>query len=175
MSTRAARLTAAICVLIAITLFASGCSAPSPSTVSTSAHTASPPLTDDPVSDTPVGSAGVVHEPWTFFGIDGRHVTTPHFEIYTTIDDSRLTTRLPMFYEAALAHYTTAFGELPLPSCRLVSYLFGDRRQWQNQTRIMLPEQAATFEGLGRGGFTTGGTAVLYDIDRNGRTRDTRH
>ena len=38
---------------------------------------------------------------------------------------------------------------------------------------MILPDKASSFEGLGRGGFTTNGIAVLYDIDGYGWHHDT--
>ncbi len=112
-------------------------------------------------------------QPWTFMGVEGTLVETPNWEIYTTIDNERFVNFLPDFYEAALEHYRTAFGELPAPPRPMETYLFGDRRQWKNKTRMMLPELASSFEGLGRGGFTADGVAVLYDIDNSMWDRDT--
>jgi hypothetical protein len=53
------------------------------------------------------------------------------------------------------------------------TYLFHDRRQWAAKTRQLLPDYAATFDNLGRGGYATGGTAVLYYIDYRKVPRDT--
>ena len=112
-------------------------------------------------------------QPWKFMGVKGQLIETPNWEIYTTIDNERFLEFLPNFYEAALEHYRTVFGELPPPPHPMATYLFGDRRQWKNKTRMMLPELASSFEGLGRGGFTADGVAVLYDIDNSMWDRDT--
>ena len=114
-----------------------------------------------------------LQNPDVFMGVKGQLIETPNWEIYTTIDNERFLEFLPNFYEAALEHYRTVFGELPPPPHPMATYLFGDRRQWKNKTRMMLPEKAESFEGLGRGGFTTQGIAVLYDIDGYGWFRDT--
>jgi hypothetical protein len=63
--------------------------------------------------------------------------------------------------------------KLPKPRAALTTFLFQTRTQWQAKTAEMLPDQANMFSNLGRGGFTTKGTAVLYYIDRRGFTRDT--
>lgn len=112
-------------------------------------------------------------QPWEFMGVEGQLIETPHWEIYTTIDNERFVGFLPEFYEAALERYRSALGELPPPPHAMATYLFGDRRQWKNKTRMMLPELASSFEGLGRGGFTADGVAVLYDIDNSMWDRDT--
>ncbi|MBM43417.1 MAG: hypothetical protein CMJ36_00170 [Phycisphaerae bacterium] len=123
---------------------------------------------DSATSDDPV-----IIEPWNFMGVEGHCLVTPRWEIFTTIQNERLRSYLPSFYEAALVEYTTSLGTLPQPPAPLTSYLFGDRRQWKNKTRMMLPHLASSFESLGRGGFTTDGIAVLYDIDDGQWDHDT--
>ncbi len=112
-------------------------------------------------------------EPWTFAEQSGQLITTPNYLIYTTISSERILDRLPLFYESALEHYTTALAKLPKPDQPLKTYLFQTRGQWQAKTQEMLPDQAKMFEGLGRGGFTTRSTSVLYYIDRGGSSHDT--
>ena len=111
---------------------------------------------------------------WSFLGIPGKQIRTRHWDLRTTLRSERLRGILPGFYEKALERYQHVFGtELPPPAYSLETYLFGDRRQWKNKTRMILPDKATSFEGLGRGGFTTNGIAVLYDIDGYGWHRDT--
>lgn len=111
--------------------------------------------------------------PWIFAAYEGKQITTPNYEIYTTLRYDSVLDQLPLFYESALLQYTTALGDLPIPKQRFESYLFQDRRQWQDKTRQMLPDQADLFLRLGRGGFTTRGIAILYYIDYGRRPRDT--
>ena len=116
----------------------------------------------------PLGPATVAVErqPWSFVGMQGQLISTPSFDIRTTLHNSDTLDRLPRFYEGCLHHYTTALGPLQWPQEPLQTYIFRDERQWRNKTREMLPEQAGAFMTLGRGGFTTRGTAVLYYIGR---------
>ncbi|UCD75358.1 MAG: hypothetical protein JSV91_00265 [Phycisphaerales bacterium] len=115
----------------------------------------------------------ITTEPWSFGERKGVRVTTPHYRIHTTIQHDNLVEHLPAFYESALEHYTTALTDLPLPEKPLESYIFQTRLEWKAKTRQMLPDEYATFENLGRGGFTTRGIAVLYYIDSSGRSRST--
>ena len=111
---------------------------------------------------------------WSFLGIKGEQIRTRHWDLRTTMRSERFRQILPTFYEKALDRYQNAFGvELPPPGRSLETYLFADRRQWKNKTRMILPDKAQSFEGIGRGGFTTNGIAVLYDIDGYGWHRDT--
>ena len=111
--------------------------------------------------------------PWRFGEYDGQVISTPNYRVYTTIQNERILERLPLFYERALDHYTKAIIRLPKPTMPLETFLFQTRTQWQAKTTEMLPDQARMFSNLGRGGFTTKGTSVLYYIDRYGYTRDT--
>jgi hypothetical protein len=137
-------------------------------------------VTHDPNSTTPrseaeprtprvVTSAEYTSEPWMYRSSSGAHdgleITTSNYKIFTTKTTDSLVDRLPLFYEAALANYTSALANLPYPDDRLRTYLFENRNQWMDKTREILPQQADAFRNLGRGGFTTRGTAVLYYID----------
>ncbi len=105
-------------------------------------------------------------QPWTFGDYEGVILTTPNYRVYTTLTQHTVLDRLPLFMERGLAHYTSALGTLPDPPKRLETYLFQTRNQWEAKTRQMLPQQAGTFLTLGRGGFTTRATSVLYYIGR---------
>jgi hypothetical protein len=124
-----------------------------------------------PSDPTTVGRAA--RQPWRFAAYDGWLITTPHYRIHTTLEYDHILQRLPIFMERAIGRYTTTLADLPQPRRPLETYLFHDRRQWLAKTRQILPDEAETFDALGRGGFTTRGIAVLYYIDHNGRFRDT--
>jgi hypothetical protein len=117
----------------------------------------------------------VVREAWRFAGVDGQLINTHNYRIHTTVAHEQFLERLPLFMELALDHYTSSLGALPRPHDVMDTYLFRDRRQWQVMTQRLLPDQARSFAGLGRGGFTTRGISVLYYIDysRAMRARDT--
>jgi hypothetical protein len=110
---------------------------------------------------------------WEFASYPGVLITTPSYRIYTTVDYDHVVDRLPVLLEDAVLRYRTALAELPPPPRALELYLFQDRRQWTAKTRQVLPDHAASFDNLGRGGYSTRGTGVLYYIDRGGRYRDT--
>jgi hypothetical protein len=69
-----------------------------------------------------------------------------------------------MFMESALIHYTTALGPLPRPDSAMETYLMGTRPQWARMTQRFMGEQAETYLQIQRGGFASGGKAILYDI-----------
>lgn len=108
-------------------------------------------------------------QPWdppVSVGPSGSVVRTPHYQIYTTLEDGWLQQKMPAFLETVLEHYRTSIIEMPMPEEPLDTYIFGERRQWQDFTRMLLPGEAGVYLSLGKGGFTTEAKAVLYDIGR---------
>jgi hypothetical protein len=112
-------------------------------------------------------------ESWQFDQASGQLITTSNYRLYTTVESPEFLDQLPRFYEMALTHYTTALTLLPQPQVPLETFLFKTRAQWMVKTQQMLPEQTKMFSNLGRGGYTTKGTSVLYYIDRWGYPRET--
>jgi len=110
--------------------------------------------------------------PWRFGDWSGREVRTAHYAIHSTMPREEDSIGIARFYDAALARYRTAFGPLPAPSRLMRTYFFADRDQWLAKTEDLLPGQIEDFRRLGRGGYATAGTSVIYDIDRWG-LRDT--
>ncbi|HAW96289.1 MAG TPA: hypothetical protein DCX60_08435, partial [Phycisphaerales bacterium] len=108
-------------------------------------------------------------EPWdppVDVGPDGQLLTTPHYRLYSTLEDGWLSEKIPAFLETALLHYRSAITDLPAPGEPLETYVLGERRQWQAFTRMILPGESGLYLSLGKGGYTTEGLAVLYDIGR---------
>lgn len=173
----AARTAASCAVAAAIGAGGNGCAGPAP--YQAGATAAYPPLRDTALAAVPATPTALPltveaqQEPWRFAAYHGTVITTDHYRIYTTIEAKRILERLPVFLEHAMVRYTTALALLPLPPRPLETYIFGDRRQWKAKTRQLLPDQAGTFENLGRGGFTTRGISVLYYIDWHRYDRDT--
>ena len=99
-------------------------------------------------------------------GPTGSVVTTPHYSLHSTLEDGWLSEKMPAYLESALEHYRTAIIDLPLPETSLETFILGERAQWQAFTRKLLPGEAGLYLSLGKGGFTTRGRAVLYDIGR---------
>ena len=142
------------------------------------------PPADIAVADTPtdvvspaavaavLDDSNVLINPWQYKQFTGQHTQTPNYDLYVTVRSDRFRKRLPIFAEAALAHYRTAITPLPAPPQRLDTFVFRNRDEWSVKTREVIPQQASQLRNLGRGGFSTRGIAVLYDIDWRG-DRDT--
>ena len=115
----------------------------------------------------------VVKTPWPWNNHEGTRLLTDGWDIRTTIGYDHIVDSLPNFYETLLKHYSTVFCELPYPRERLDVFLFADETQWQQKVVELLGADAYQWEGLGRGGLTIDGTAVLYHLDSRGRSRAT--
>lgn len=103
-------------------------------------------------------------EAWSFGGVEGRLVRTRHYRVFTTESDAAIRDRVPSFMERALDHYRSALGPLPAPPMRMDVFLMDNRAQWQNLTLRLLGRRGERYLQIGRGGFATGGQALLYDI-----------
>ena len=110
------------------------------------------------------GSAVLAEETWTFDGNNGVLLKTPHWRIFTSSTRQTLRQRLPGFLEAAMDHYTSALGELPRPARQPEIFVFSSRTQWEAMTRRVMGEEAAVYLRIQRGGFTTKGQSVLWEI-----------
>lgn len=111
-------------------------------------------------------SASVIRNvaPWGFLGYDGQAVVTDHFIIRTTDRSTAIGERLPGMMEAALTHYMTALADLPKPTAPLEMFVLATRTQWQQITLQHLGERGRSLSRIGRGGYTVGGQAFLFDI-----------
>jgi hypothetical protein len=66
-----------------------------------------------------------------------------------------------------MEQYTTAMGPLPRPSLKLDTFLMGERDEWESLTRQLMGDQAATYLRIQRGGFASGGRALLWSIGQH--------
>ncbi len=110
------------------------------------------------------GSAVLAEETWTFEDTGGILLKTPHWRLFTTSTRQTLRQRLPSFLEAAMDHYTSALGELPRPERQPEIFVFGGRSQWEAMTRRVMGEEAEVYLRIQRGGFTTKGQSLLWEI-----------
>lgn len=111
--------------------------------------------------------------PWSFQTDEGTRFVSDVWDIRTTMKYQNILDSLPAFYEALIERYTTAFGVLPYPEEKMNVYLFATEEQWQTKLLQMLGEDAEHWFQLKSGGVTIDGTAVLYHLDRRGRSRVT--
>lgn len=156
----------------ALALGVAGCSNPQPDAVRSAdagnRSDASDQSSTEQSEAADVRFGSVTSEQWQYENTDGWLLTTPNYEIFTTMGNPGFQEMLPAFMETAITHYTSALGDLPQPREPMRTYLFRARQDWETKTRELLPRQAETYLRLGRGGFATQGKAILYLIDRYG-------
>jgi hypothetical protein len=112
--------------------------------------------------------------PWTFEGDDGERFISDVWDIRTTLQYQHILDVIPSFYEALIRRYTTVFGDLPYPKRKMDVFLFATEQQWKSQlVQILGSSEASHWFQLQAGGVTIDGTAVLYYLDKRGRSRVT--
>src|SRR4051812_46800668 len=129
------------------------------------ARTTSPP----PTPAAPAASPGVLAPSprlgeWSFEGRPGLLVRTRSYRLFTTVTDGDLLAQMPGFLERALDTYTAAFGPLPRPPLPLDTFLMADRAQWADLSRQVMGREAAALLKIERGGFASGGRALLWAL-----------
>jgi hypothetical protein len=122
------------------------------------------PATPQPPASPALLSPTLRIDDWSFQAHPGSLITTQNYRLYSTCADADLLSQLPDFLERALTAYTTALGPLPRPTLRLDTFLLADRPQWEALTRQLMGEQASPFLKIERGGYSSGGRAVLLPL-----------
>jgi len=100
-------------------------------------------------------------DPWSYHEVEGRIVTTPHYEIRTTLRDINLLRVLPNLMEDALAHYQKLVPPTHEPEGRMQVYLFAAREDFARFTRETGGAKAPEFLKLRFGGYSEQGVTVI--------------
>jgi len=98
---------------------------------------------------------------WTFGDAHGRKLTTPHYEIYTTLRDDVLVQSLPDFIEAALERYQQLVPPARCPAALMPVYVFASRGQWLEFTRQFTGPRYQIYVHVRNGGYTERGVVVM--------------
>jgi hypothetical protein len=114
-------------------------------------------------------------QPWSFNGVPGRMVRTTWYRLFTTDTDPWIQREMPEFLERCLDRYTSELAVLPRPSMRLDTFLMRDRDQWELLTKQAMGADAGPFLRIQRGGFASGGRALLWSIGRRDTFAITAH
>jgi len=112
---------------------------------------------------------------WTYNGVAGWRIVTPHYVIYTTIRKEEVRSRLPLIMEGALAQYRALAPEVQLTSRPMECYVFEERREWNEFTRQITGRDAPIFLQIRRGGYTLGDRYVAYYIGVQSTASVTSH
>ena len=105
-------------------------------------------------------------ETWSEAPFAGRRLLTPHFELISTVRDADFEAALPAFLEAAYQSYGVTLAPPRESESRMSTYLFGSRSEWVRFSRRRFPERFEVYSRIRSGGFTEGGTAVIFYLDR---------
>jgi hypothetical protein len=93
-----------------------------------------------------------------------RLLTTPHYQIYSTIDDEELLDKLGELMEGSLYAYHTLAPEVSLTGKPMTCYIFSQRSQWAEFTYEHTGGAAPLYLQINRGGYTVGDWYVAYYI-----------
>jgi hypothetical protein len=97
----------------------------------------------------------------------GLELTTDHYRIRTTLLEPLMLRSVPGFLEAAHKSYNDQLREPIETSLKFDVYLFAERGQWEDFTRVFAGEQAAIFCKIKMGAYYLNGACVVYDIGRS--------
>lgn len=123
-----------------------------------------------------VDSLEAAIEPWVYAGISGRSIRTTNYRIHTTSPNQALVRILPALYESANRAYRGALGTRSTKRFRAAAesqaeredrmdvYLFGTRGEWEKFSRDLLGSRADQYMLIKRGGFSTRGSSIIYDL-----------
>jgi len=103
-------------------------------------------------------------ESWTNKYGPGIILTTEHYEVYTTLLDPFFLWKIPDFLESAHQAYTTQLSYAVNPGERSKIYIFKNREQWEDFTRLFTGTQADLFLKIRQGAYCYRGRCVAYDI-----------
>ncbi|MSR41086.1 MAG: DUF1570 domain-containing protein [Phycisphaerales bacterium] len=116
-----------------------------------------------PVQQTTVEPIAV---PWAWKTFQGEEYDLGSVVLRSTLRDPLLRDRVLSFLPLMMDHYRTALVPLAAPRDAPLFFIFGTRNEWMAYTRLRIPNEAATYEKIGRGGYTIEGESVLYDLGR---------
>ncbi len=106
-------------------------------------------------------------EQWQNVYGPGLKITTPHYEVFTTLMDRYMLGTIPAFLESAYTVYNKQLPEPVISSTKFTIYLFESRTQWEHFTWTFAGDQAEIFYKIKAGAYYHNGACVVYDIGSN--------
>jgi hypothetical protein len=104
-------------------------------------------------------------EAWSFRGEPARRVKSPHYIIYTTINDDEVTALLPQVMEGALEQYRKVAPGVAHSEAPMECYIFERRSEWEAFTTANTRD-AKIYLQIRRGGYAVGDKYVAFYIGR---------
>jgi hypothetical protein len=106
-------------------------------------------------------------EPWQNPYGPGLKLTTKHYEVYTTLLDPLMLSQVPGFVESAYRAYQKQLEEPIETSYKLPMYLFAERKQWEEFTKLFAGENAPVYLKIKSGAYCLKDACVAYNIGRD--------
>lgn len=103
-------------------------------------------------------------EPWENKYGPGLKITTDHYEVYTTLLDPLILSRVPGFVESAYKAYQKQLPELIETQFKLPVYLFAKRKQWEDFTKSFAGENYPAYLKIKSGAYCLNDACVAYNI-----------
>lgn len=101
-------------------------------------------------------------ESWTFRGVAGKELITPHYCVRTTCSNPRLLHDIPGFLETCWTAYSELVPPRREPASAAMTYLFQTRQQWEIFTKEFSPAKAPTYLLIRSGGYEERGVTVSH-------------
>jgi hypothetical protein len=103
-------------------------------------------------------------EPWENKYGPGLKLTTDHYEVYTTLLDPLILSRVPGFVESAYKAYQKQLPELVETKFKLSIYLFAKRKQWEDFTKFFVGKNSPLYLKIKSGAYCLNDACVAYNI-----------
>ncbi len=108
------------------------------------------------------------HEPWDLKYPHSTCLVSPHYRIYTDIDDPDTLDQLTQLMEGAFRQYQLLAPGIPLSKQALRSYIFAGREQWAAFTAKNTGADAPIYLKISRGAYTVDDWFVAFWLGDRG-------
>ncbi|MFA5252716.1 MAG: hypothetical protein WC454_09060 [Phycisphaerae bacterium] len=126
--------------------------------------------------DTPAGMIEYLHkqrlpalesvEVWQNEYGPGLKLTTAHYEVFATLLEPLMLTQVPGFMESAYRGYNDQLPEPVETKTKFTVYLFAERKQWEDFTKVFTGPQAPLYCKIKSGAYYLNDACVAYNIGR---------
>ncbi len=96
----------------------------------------------------------------------GLKLTTAHYEILTTLLEPLMLSQVPGFMESAYRGYNSQLPEPVETTTKFTIYLFAERKQWEDFTKVFAGAQAPLYCKIKSGAYYLNDACVAYNIGR---------
>lgn len=112
----------------------------------------------------PKNATGRSVDNWAYGGKPAQRIRSPHYQIYTTLDDQDTLNRLPQIMEGGLCMYQRVAPEVSLSAEPMDCFVFEKRSEYDSFTKQTTGSDANVYLQIRRGGYSVGDRFVCYYI-----------